>query len=135
MGLKGVKRKGTQGFQKVVFENVVDTLPGGLILDVDAADYPDGFVPEGTLVGRNATTGLGEVVTITAGDPDAEPPTETTFSVTPLGLTHRASEVSEGNTFANGVVISGTARIKALPTAEKAAAEAIAKALPRITLV
>lgn len=34
MGLTGVKRTGTQGFQKVVFENVVDTLPGGLILDV-----------------------------------------------------------------------------------------------------
>ncbi|HIY74818.1 MAG TPA: hypothetical protein H9825_01030 [Candidatus Sphingobacterium stercorigallinarum] len=33
MGLKGVKRTGTQGFQKVVFENVVDTLPGGQYLD------------------------------------------------------------------------------------------------------
>lgn len=135
MGLQGVKRIGTQGFQKVVFENVVDTLPGGLILDVKKADYPNGYVPEGTLVGRDPLTGIGKVVTITPGDPAAEPPTEATFSVTPIGLTHRASEVSDGNTFANGVVISGTARIKALPDAEKAAAADIAKALPRITLV
>lgn len=135
MGLQGVKRTGTQGFQKVVFENVVDTLAGGLILDVKKVDYPDGYVPEGTLVGRDPLTGIGKVVEITAGDPGAEPPTETTFSVKPLGLTHRASEVSDGNTYANGVVISGTARIKALPDDEKANAAAIATALPRITLV
>lgn len=136
MGLKGVKRTGTQGFQKVVFENVVDTLAGGLILDVVLADYPNGYVPEGTLVGRDPATGIGKVVVITPGDPEAEPPIETTFSVKPLGLTHRASEVSDGgNTFANGVVISGTARIKALPTNEQDAASDIAKALPRITLV
>lgn len=136
MGLQGVKRKGTQGFQKVVFENVVDTLAGGLILDVSKSDYPDGYVPEGTLVGRDPATGIGKVVVVTPGNPAAEPPTEATFSVPPIGLTHRASEVSDGgNTFANGVVISGTARIKALPAKESAAAADIAKALPRITLV
>lgn len=134
MGLQGIKRTGAPSFQKVVFENVVDTLPGGLILDVDKADYPDGFIPEGTLVGRDSA-GKGVVVEITAGDPGAEPPTETTFSVQPIGLTHRASEVSDGNTYANGVVISGTARIKALPTAEQTYASDIAGALPRITLV
>lgn len=136
MGLKGINRIEVPSFQKVVFENVVDTLPGGLILDVVAVDYPDGYVPEGTLVGRDPATGIGKVVEITQGDPGAEPPTEATYSFQPIGLTHRASEVSDGgNTYANGVVISGTARIKALPTAEQAAAVDIAKALPRITLV
>lgn len=134
MGLKGVKRIGTQGFQKLVWENVVDTLPGGLILDVDKSDYPDGWVPEGTLVGRDPATGIGKVVEVTPGDPGAEPPTETTYNPAPIGRTHRASEVSDGgNTFANGVVISGTARIKALP--DSATAAATATALPRITLV
>lgn len=123
MGLTGVKRTGTQGFQKVVFENVVDTLPGGLILDVKKADYPDGYVPEGTLVGKDPATGLGKVLTAVDG------------AIKPLGLTHRASEVSDGNTFANGVVISGTARIKALPASLQAIAADLAEALPRITFV
>jgi len=124
MGLTGVKRTGTQGFQKVVFENVVDTLPGGLILDVDKADYPDGYVPEGSLVGRNATTGIGEVLAATDG------------VIKPIGLTHRASEISDGgNTYANGVVISGTVRIKALPTALQAIVDSLRTALPRITFV
>ncbi|WP_392471360.1 hypothetical protein ACF3OC_08300 [Sphingobacterium cellulitidis] len=123
MGLQGVKRTGTQGFQKVVFENVVDTLPGGLILDVDKTDYPDGYVPEASLVGRNATTGVGEVLSATDG------------AIKPIGLTHRASEVSDGNTYANGVVISGTVRIKALPTALQAIVEDLKTALPRITFV
>ncbi|SMG32145.1 hypothetical protein [Sphingobacterium psychroaquaticum] len=124
MGLTGVKRTGTQGFQKVVFENVVDTLPGGLILDVKKADYPNGYVPEGTLVGRDPATGIGKVLTAVDG------------AIKPIGLTHRASEVSDGgNTFANGVVISGTARIKALPSVLQTIAADLAKALPRITLV
>ncbi|TCV17122.1 hypothetical protein EDC17_101139 [Sphingobacterium alimentarium] len=124
MGLKGVKRSGTQGFQKVVFENVVDTLPGGLILDVDKTDYPDGYVPEGSLVGRDAATGVGEVLSVTDG------------AIKPIGLTHRPSEVSDGgNTYANGVVISGTVRIKALPTALQAIVNDLRTALPRITFV
>lgn len=123
MGLQGIKRTGTQGFQKVVFENVVDTLPGGLVLDVVKANYPDGYVPEGSLVGREAATGLGKVLAATDG------------AVKPLGLTHRASEVSDGNTYANGVVISGTVRIKALPAALQAIVDDLRTALPRITFV
>lgn len=123
MGLQGIKRTGTQGFQKVVFENVVDTLPGGLVLDVVKANYPDGYVPEGSLVGRDTATGLGKVLAATDG------------AVKPLGLTHRASEVSDGNTYANGVVISGTVRIKALPAALQAIVDDLRTALPRITFV
>lgn len=134
MGLRGIKRTGMQGFQKVVWENVVDTLPGGLILDVDKEDYPSGYVPEGTMVGRDPATGVGKVVAVTPGNPAAEPPTQTTYNPKPIGRTHRASEISDGgNTYANGVVISGTARIKALPDAATAASTA--DVLPRITLV
>lgn len=123
MGLQGVKRTGTQGFNKVVFENVIDTLPGGLSLDVAKADYPDGFVPEGSMVGRDSSSGIGKVLTAVNGP------------IKPLGLTHRASEVSDGNTTANGVVISGTVRIKALPAALQAIVEQLKTALPRITFV
>ncbi|MCY4781436.1 hypothetical protein ORI89_17385 [Sphingobacterium sp. UT-1RO-CII-1] len=133
MGLIGIKRTGTQGFQKVVFENVVDTLPGGLILDVKKADYPDGYVPAGTLVGRDAN-GVGKVVKTIPGDSEAEPPTKATTDIKPIGRTYRDSEVCEGgNTYANGVVISGTARIKALP--DSATAAEIEGLTPRITLV
>jgi len=123
MGLQGVKRSGTQGFNKVVFENVIDTLPGGMTLDVAKADYPDGYVPEGSLVGRDASTGIGKVLTAVDGP------------IKPVGFTHRASEVSDGNTLANGVVISGTVRIKALSAGLQAIAADLAEALPRITFV
>lgn len=76
------------------------------------------------MVGKDPATGLGKVLTAVDG------------TIKPIGLTHRASEVSDGgNTFANGVVISGTARINALPTALQSIAADIATALPRITLV
>jgi len=112
MGLQGIKREGTPGFQKVVFENVIDTLPGGLVLDIDPANYPDGFVPEGTLVGRDPATGLGVVLTTTGG------------AIKPVGLTYR-NTIAEVNALA-GVVIDGTARIKALPATEQGIADDIA---------
>ncbi|CDS94500.1 hypothetical protein MUK51_11015 [Sphingobacterium faecium] len=124
MGLIGVKRTGTQGFQKVVFENVIDTLPAGLMLEVAKANYPDGYVPEGSLVGRDPATGIGKVLTAVDG------------AIKPIGFTHRASEVVDGgNTNANGVVISGTVRIKALPAALQAIIEDLRTALPRFTFV
>lgn len=133
MGLQGVKRTGSQGFQKVVWENVVDTLPGGLVIDVKKEDFPTGYVPAGTLVGRDAN-GVGKVVKTTAGDSAAEPPTKATTDIKPIGRTYRDSEVFEGgNTNANGVVISGTARIKALPDSDTALE--IEGLTPRISLV
>lgn len=120
MGLKGIKREGTQGFQKVVWENVVDTLPGGLVLDIDPAAYPNGIVPEGTMVGKDPATGLGKVLTVTTGE------------VKPIGYTLRDS-IAEENCEA-GVGISGTIREKALPTGQ-GTASARATALPRITHV
>lgn len=133
MGLKGVKRIGAQGFQKVVFENVVDTLPGGLILDVKKEDFPTGYVPAGTLVGRDSN-GVGKVVKTIPGNSEAVPPTKATTDIKPIGRIYRDSEVCEGgNTYANGLVISGTARVKALP--DSTTALEIEELTPRITLV
>jgi len=120
----GIKTEGG-GFAPLVFENVVDTYPGGVIVNVTGYNPPaDGFIPEGTLIGRNTTTGIGVIVT----NP-ASPGT----NVKLLGLSYRPVK-AEDNALV-GVVISGTARIDALPATEKAAAAAIATALPRITLV
>lgn len=108
------------GFQKVVFENVVDTLAGGVILTgIDPNDYPDGVVPEGSLIGKNLTTGAGSVQTAPDG--------------TSVGLLYRDSPVDD-NTFA-GVVIEGVARIKALPASVQANLAAVKTALPKITFV
>ena len=123
--MKGIVREGTQGFQKVVFENVLDTLPGGLIMDWTAYTTPaDGYMPEGTCVGRMTATGLGRVV----ADP-AAPITGLQI----LGLSYRPVKV-EDNAEA-GVVLSGTARRKALPANEISKLAALATALPRISFV
>ena len=135
MAYSSIKRT-EGGFQKLVFENVVDTLAGGLILDLDGyEDAVEGFVPAGTLVGIDKDTGLGKVVKITPATEggEEEDPTDASFDIEPIGLTIRNSEVNDNTVV--GVVISGTARIAALPTKESDNADAIAKALPRITLV
>lgn len=120
MGLTGIKREGQQGFQKLVWENVVDTLPGGLVLDIDPANYANGFVPEGTMVGKDPATGYGKVLTVTNG------------TVKPVGYTLRASPAEANCTV--GVGISGTIREAALPTGQ-GTGSARATALPRITHV
>lgn len=118
----GVTREGG-GFEKVVWENVVDTLPGGVILDITGytADA-DGNIPAGTMVGKDPATGLGKIVTITAG----------VYDFTPLGYTIRTHK-SEANALAE-VGISGTIREAALPGDQGTLAERSA-AVPRITHV
>ena len=117
----GVQREGG-GFQAVVWENVVDTLPGGLILDLTGYTPVNGVVPAGTMVGKDFTTGLGVVVTDPAG------------AVKPLGYTLRDTPADPENTLAYGVGITGTIREKALPAGQGTQA-ARAAALPRITHV
>lgn len=120
----GIQTEGG-GFAPLVFENVVDTLPGGLIVNIGGYSPPDdGYIPEGTLIGVNTTTGIGVIVTDPAS-PGA--------NIKVLGLSYRPVK-AEANALV-GVVISGTARIKALPANEQSKAAAIATALPRITLV
>jgi len=125
MGLKGIIREGAQGFQKVVYENVVDTLPGGVVMDwTGYSAGVDGYMPEGTCIGRMTATGVGRVV----ADPAAP-----IAGLKILGTSHR-DVLIEPNAVA-GVVLSGTARLKALPANEKSKAAALATALPRISFV
>ena len=118
----GVKREGGS-FQPLVWENVVDTLPGGLILDLTGYTPVNGVVPAGTLVGKDPATGLGKIT----GDPGVA-------TVKPIGYTIRDTPAEEGNTLVNGVGISGTIREAALPAGQGTLAARIA-ALPRITHV
>jgi len=123
MGLSVTREGG--GFQKVVFESVIDTLAGGVIVDTTGYTAAvDGYIPEGTLIGRDTLTGVGKIV----ADPAA--PGE---NIKVLGLSYRDIKM-EANAFV-GVVIEGVARIAALPANEKSKAAAIGTALPKLTLV
>jgi hypothetical protein len=116
----GVKREGG-GFEKIVWESVLETLPGGLILDIDGYTIPaDGNIPAGTLVGKDPATGLGIILEDTTGD------------VLPQGYTIRTVK-AEVNCLSE-VGISGTIREKALPAGQSTLALRSAT-LPRITHV
>ncbi len=112
-------------FQKVVFESVESTLAGGIILDL--TDYQaavNGMVPAGTLVGVNTTTGLGRVIT---------EPAAPGKNIQLIGLT--INDVSTDSEVMAGVVISGTARLKALPANERSKLADIRTALPKLTIL
>lgn len=133
--MKGIKTEGG-GFDKVVFESVIDTLAGGATLDLtDYDDNDTGVVPAGTIIGRkDPSTGLAKPVTITPGDPEAVPPTEATFDPEPFGYV--AHTVPAEDNCLVGVVIEGVARIDALPDADAAeAVTELGKAIPKVTLV
>jgi hypothetical protein len=116
----GVKREGG-GFEKLVWENVVDTLPGGVIVDITGYTIPaDGNIPAGTMLGKDPATGFGVILANTTG------------SIKPLGYSIRTVK-AEANALLE-IGISGTIREKALPTGQGTAVLR-AGALPRITHV
>lgn len=116
----GVTREGG-GFEKIVWENVEDTLPGGLILDITGyTPDADGNIPAGTMVGKDPATGLGVILIGTSETVKAQ------------GYTIRTHK-AEVNCLAE-VGISGTIREKALPTGQGTALQR-KTALPRITHV
>lgn len=123
--MKGIVREGTQGFQKVVYENVLDTLAGGLIMDFTGYSAGvNGYMPEGTCLGRMTATGLGRVVI----DPAAP-----IAGLQILGTSLRDTYIEDNAVV--GVVLTGTARKKALPANEQSKLAALATALPRISFV
>ena len=123
--MKGIVREGTQGFQKVVYENVLDTLAGGLIMDFTGYNAGvNGYMPEGTCIGRMTATGLGRVVI----DPAAP-----IAGLQILGTSLRDTLIEDNAVV--GVVLTGTARKKALPANEQSKLAALATALPRISFV
>lgn len=123
--MKGIVREGTQGFQKVVYENVLDTLAGGLTMDFTGYSAGvNGYMPEGTCLGRMTATGLGRVVL----DPAAP-----IAGLQILGTSLRDTLIEDNAVV--GVVLTGTARKKALPANEQSKLAALATALPRISFV
>lgn len=119
----GIKRT-EGGFQKLVWENCSDTLAGGVNIDMstlDAADYPDGVIPEGTPIKKDFATGL---VTITEADPAGV-----------IGYTNQTIKFEAGQNVLVGVGISGVVRVKTLPAIVQANLAAYKTSLPKITHV
>ena len=117
------------GFDKVVFESVIDTLAGGATLDVTGFENDDNVIPAGTFVGpKNGTTGLHPIV---APDGDG------TLPGAVIGMVHHTIPlVAAGNNHV-GVVLEGVARLAALPDAPVVSGDvtALKAALPKITFL
>jgi hypothetical protein len=92
------------GFEKVIFESVLDTYAGGVGIDPSGYTNSDNIIPAGSIVGKpDPTTGLSRIIPIstTSGD-----------FTNALGLV-RKDVVLDANPFV-AVVIDGTARQAAL---------------------
>ena len=115
--------KQTAGRQIVVFDQVLATLPAGVLIDAAEAKnrFSDGVVPAGTLLVPH-TDGSYKPVNETLSD---------TNVATAVGLT--AEDVAIDDFPMVAVVLSGTARIDALPDKEKAGVGFMKKVLTRIT--
>lgn len=119
----------TGGFDKVIFESVLDTLAGGASLDTTGYSNSEGIIPAGTFIGaKNGTTGLHAIIV-----PDGDG----TLPATPIGLVHATIPFVSGGNNVVGVVIAGTVRLAALPNAPIAAGDvtALKTALPKITFL
>lgn len=126
--MNGVQIEQEQGFEKVVFESVIDTLAGGVCLDVTGVSFTDNIIPAGTLIGvKDPATGLAKVVTIT------NPGANATFSPTPLGFLYKS--IKKDSNPLGSIIIEGVVRTAALSADAKASVAKIAAALPKITLV
>ncbi|WP_343302854.1 hypothetical protein AAHN97_15010 [Chitinophaga niabensis] len=124
--MNGIKITGG-GFDKVVFESEIDTLAGGVTLDVSGVTFADGVVPAGTLVSVKDSNGFSYPVKIT------NPGDSATFDRVPLGFVHMTVPVDD-NTLV-GVVIEGVVRKDAVAADVKTSAKAIAAVIPKITFV
>lgn len=115
--------KQTAGRQIVVFDQVLATLPAGVLIDAAEAKnrFSDGVVPAGTLLVPH-TDGSYKPVNETLSD---------TNVATAIGLT--AEDIAIDDFPMVAVVLSGTARIDALPDKEKAGVGFMKKVLTRIT--
>lgn len=118
------------GFDKVVFESVIDTIAGGGTVEVSGYTNADGIIPAGTLVGeKDASTGLHPIITTTGS--------AGTLSGTPMGMVHATVPLVTAGNNVVGIVIEGVARIAAMPDDISDALDlaAVATAMPKITFV
>ncbi|HFA9664956.1 TPA: hypothetical protein WM907_001048 [Neisseria gonorrhoeae] len=115
--------KQTAGRQIVVFDQVLATLPAGVLIDATEAKnrFSDGVVPAGTLLVPH-TDGTYKPVNETFSD---------TNIATAVGLT--AEDIAIDDFPMVAVVLSGTARTEALPDKEKVGVGFMKKVLTRIT--
>lgn len=120
--MKNVTQK-KGGRQIVVFDQVLATLPAGVHIDAIEAKkrFKDGVIPAGTLV--------------VPSDEGKYKPVNETFSdaniAEAVGLTYSDIEIDDFPLVS--IVVSGTARIDALPDKEKAGVGFMKKVLTRIT--
>lgn len=125
--MNGVKITGG-GFDKVVFESVIDTLAGGATLvDPSGTSVVNEEIPAGTLVSVKDADGYVYPIKIT------NPGGSATFDREPLGLVH-ATVSADANPLV-GIVIEGVVRKDAVSADVKASAAAIAAKIPKITFV
>ena len=118
-------KKSTGARQKVVFDSVEATYPGGVVVDnTDAlARYTDKILPAGTVVVSNGSGGW-KVLNVALTAP---------LLTTAIGLV--LQDIAIEDFTQASVVTSGTARIDALPSLEKTGIALLKAALPRITFI
>ncbi len=113
--------KTTGGFDKAIFESVLDTLAGGASLDTTGYTNSDGIIPAGLMVGpKDATSGLHTIVTVSNG---------TFTGGNPVGMVYATVPFVNGGNNVVGVVTEGTYRPAALPVVPNAASILAMKAV------
>ena len=118
-------KKSTGIRQKVVFDIVDSTYPEGVLVDnTDAlARFADKILPAGTVVVSNGSGGW-KVLNVALTAPLLE---------TAIGLVQQDIAIEDFTQ--SSVVTSGTARIDALPSLEKAGIALLKAALPKISFI
>ena len=118
-------KKSTGARQKVVFDSVEATYPGGVVVDnTDAlARYTDKILPAGTVVVSNGSGGW-KVLNVALTAP---------LLTTAIGLVQQDIAIEDFTL--TSVVTSGTARIDALPSLEKTGIALLKAALPKISFI
>jgi hypothetical protein len=114
------------GFDKVIFESVIDTLAGGASLDTTGYTNTDNIIPAGTMVGpKNASTGLHTIVTVNGSG--------VFTGGNPIGMVLASIPFVSGGNNVVGVVIEGVYRPAALTSVPNATAiAAIKTAIPKL---
>lgn len=122
--MNGIK-KFNGGRQKVVFDSVLSTYPGGVNVENTDAKlrFTNNVLPAGTVIVSNGSGGW-KVLNVALTAP---------LLATALGLV--LQDIAIEDFTLSSVVISGTARIDALPDREKTGIALLKTALPRITFI
>lgn len=118
-------KKFNGGRQKVVFDSVVSTYPGGVNVENTDAKlrFTNNILPAGTVIVSNGSGGW-KVLNVALTAP---------LLATAIGLV--LQDIAIEDFTLSSVVIAGTARIDALPDREKTGIALLKTALPRITFI